>query len=222
MLSRIGLTTVGEVNAAADSTRTAASTLDPESRKWIEALSRPPGSRDPAVARLHAYLLRVCRFELHRRWSARNSSQRAELDDLAVQAADDALMAILRKLDSYRGDSRFTTWAAKFAILEASAKSRRRAWQRTEVTLDPEAWQRFPSAGGEEAVEHEVLLRDIGEGIRTQLTPHQREILVAVTLDGVPIDVLAERLHSNRGAIYKTLHDARRKLRACLSEREEA
>ncbi|HET6197499.1 MAG TPA: RNA polymerase sigma factor [Acetobacteraceae bacterium] len=194
------------------------SLLDPESRRWVEQLSQPPDRREAAVTALHAYLLRVARFELHRRSRAHGNSV-SELDDLAVQSADDALMAILRKLDSYRGDSRFTTWAAKFAILEASVKSRRRAWQRTEITLDPDAWERFATAVGPDAVEQDALLHDIGEGIRTRLTPHQREILVAVALDGVPIDVLAERLHSNRGAIYKTLHDARRNLRAYLSER---
>ena len=215
------MATVPEVNAA-DATVTPRP-LDPESRSWVDQLSLPPGRRDQAVAALHGYLLRVARFELHRRWNAGGSGGiRADVDDLAVQAADDALMSILRKLDSYRGDSRFTTWAAKFAILEASAKSRRRAWQRTEVALDPEAWQRLPAAAGDTGIEGQALLREVGEGIRTRLTPHQREILVAVTLDGVPIDVLAERLHSTRGAIYKTLHDARRSLRAYLSEREES
>jgi RNA polymerase sigma-70 factor (ECF subfamily) len=196
------------------------SPLDPDSRSWIDELSQPAGQRDGAVARLHAYLLRVARFELHRRRRAAGGTALADIDDLAVQAADDALMAILRKLDTYRGESRFTTWAAKFAILEAAVKSRRRAWQRTEVTLDPEGWERF-AAAVDETAEHTALLREVGDGIRTRLTPHQREILVAVTLDGVPIDVLAERLNSNRGAIYKTLHDARRSLRAYLSERED-
>jgi RNA polymerase sigma-70 factor, ECF subfamily len=200
----------------------AAAPLDPESRGWVDELSLPPGARDRAVARLHAYLLRVARFELRRRAGLRGQPAGMDADDLAVQAADDALVAILRKLGSYRGDSRFTTWAAKFAILEASVKSRRRVWQRTEVTLDPEAWQRFACAeDGTESVEQSELLHEIGEGIRTRLTPHQREVLVAVTLDGVPIDVLAERLCTTRGAIYKTLHDARRSLRAHLSEREE-
>ena len=130
-------------------------------------------------------------------------------------------MAILRKLPRYRGESRFTTWAAKFAILETSVKMRRRAWQHREVTLDPEAWQRFTGNGAPDAaVEHSQMLQAIGEGVRTALSPHQREILIAVTLDDVPIDVLAERLQTTRGAIYKTLHDARENLRAHLSQGE--
>jgi RNA polymerase sigma-70 factor (ECF subfamily) len=144
-----------------------------------------------------------------------------DADDLAVQAADDALMALMRKLPTYRGDSRFTTWAAKFAILEAASKARIRAWQSAEVALDPDGWQRFAArADSEASVEQAQLLHEIADAIRTRLTPHQREILVAVTLDGVPVDVLADRLRSNRGAIYKTLHDARRALRAHLSEQE--
>jgi RNA polymerase sigma-70 factor, ECF subfamily len=219
LLSRNALATVRKVSTAADSTVPYGRTLDPESRGWIDQLSLPPGRRDPAVARLHAYLLRVARFELNRRRSA--GGVQLDVDDLAMQAADDAVMAILRKLESFRGESRFTTWAAKFAILEASVKARRRAWERVEVTLDPDAWERFAASAGPDAAEKQALLQRVGEGIRTRLTPHQREILVAVTLDGVPIDVLAERLHSNRGAIYKTLHDARRNLRAYVEEREE-
>jgi len=197
------------------------SPLDPDSRSWVDALGLPDGPRDEAVARLHAYLLRVARFEINRRRAVFGRRSSGEAADIAMQAADDALMAILRKLPSYRGDSRFTTWAAKFAILEASVKMRRRAWQNREVTLDTEAWQQFTgsSAPGAE-LEHSQLLEAIGESVRTALSPHQREILVAVTLDDVPIDVLAERLQTTRGAIYKTLHDARRKLRAHLAHGE--
>jgi RNA polymerase sigma-70 factor (ECF subfamily) len=192
-------------------------TLDPESRAWVESLGLPPGDRDEAVARLHAHLLRVARFEVNRRRAAFGNASAGEAGDLAMQAADDALMAILRKLPTYRGDSRFTTWTAKFAILEASVKMRRRAWQHREVTLGPEAWQRF-AATAPDAVEHGELVQAIAEGIRARLTAHQREILVAVTIDEVPIDVLAERLQTTRGAIYKTLHDSRRNLRAHLSQ----
>jgi RNA polymerase sigma-70 factor (ECF subfamily) len=211
---------VGRVDPALAHTVVGAATLDPESRAWVESLGLPPGDRDEAVARLHAHLLRVAWFEVNRRRAAFGNASPGEAGDLAMQAADDALMAILRKLPSYRGDSRFTTWTAKFAILEASVKMRRRAWQHREVTLDPEAWQRFAAATAPDAVEHGELVQAIAEGIRTALSTHQREILVAVTLDDVPIDVLADRLQTTRGAIYKTLHDARRNLRAHLSQGE--
>jgi RNA polymerase sigma-70 factor (ECF subfamily) len=190
---------------------------DAASAAWIEALSGSGRRRDEAVERLHALLLRAARFEVARR---RDDAGRADADDLAMQAADDALMAVLRKLHTYRGDSRFTTWAYKFALLEAGVKVRRRAWQRREVSLDDSGWERVRDAGasadtGAQAAE---LLAAVAEGIAQALTPHQRAVLVAITLDGVPIDVLADRLGSTRGALYKTLHDARRKLRARLAE----
>jgi len=197
--------------------------LDAASRMWVDELGLPPGRRDEAVARLHAHLLRVARFELARRRAGLPAVSRRDLDDLAMQAADDALVAVLRKLPTYRGASRFTTWAAKFAILEASVKARRRVWHDRELTIEPEAWERFGAAGSaSQGVEHAEQLEAIRDGISTALTPHQREILVAAALNEVPIDVLAERLGTTRGAIYKTLHDARRNLRAHLAKTEAA
>jgi RNA polymerase sigma-70 factor, ECF subfamily len=162
---------------------------------------------DAAVAELHALLLRAARFELHRRGISD--------DDIAMEAADDALMAILGKLEDFRGASRFTTWAYKFALLEAGVKARRRAWRGREIAIDEERWPEIPDRGlsAHERLEQEELLRALQRAVRTELTPHQREVFCALALNGVPIDVLAERLGSARGALYKTLHDARRKLR---------
>ena len=144
-----------------------------------------------------------------------------ELDEIALEAADDALMSVLARLDDFRGASRFTTWAYKFALLEAAVKLRKRAWQGREVPLEPESWGLFASAGlGPDAeAEQSELLGAVQSAIAEVLTPHQRRVLVALALNGVPIDVLAERLGTNRGALYKTLHDARRKLRRIWSER---
>jgi RNA polymerase sigma-70 factor (ECF subfamily) len=130
------------------------------------------------------------------------------------------MMSVLRRLDDFRGASRFTTWVYKFALLEAAVKLRRRAWQGREVPLEPETWSLFASAGLEPAQEAEQseLLAALQRAIEEVLTPHQRRILVALALNGVPIDVLAERLETTRGALYKTLHDARRKLRRHLDE----
>jgi RNA polymerase sigma-70 factor (ECF subfamily) len=215
--------TVGCVEPVPEEVVATRAPLDADSRSWVSDLALAPGPRDDAVARLHAYLLRVARFELARRRGGLPAVTRRELDDLAMQAADDALVAILRKLPTYRGASRFTTWAAKFAILEAAVKARRRAWHDRELTLDPEAWERFGDAGSaSQRVEQSEQLEAIRDGIRTALTPHQREILVAAALNEVPIDVLAERLGTTRGAISKTLHDARRKLRAHLARMEAA
>src|SRR3954452_11728537 len=171
----------------------------------LAALRGP--DRDAAVTELHALLLRAARFELGRR--------RVADDDLAMEAADDALMAVLGKLDDFRAASRFTTCAYKFALLEAGVKARRRAWRGREVQIDEERWPEIPDAGlsAHERLEQQELLRALQHAVRTELTPHQREVFVALALNGVPIDGLAERLGSTRGALYKTLHDARRKLR---------
>jgi RNA polymerase sigma-70 factor (ECF subfamily) len=141
------------------------------------------------------------------------------VEDLALQAADDALVAVIAKLDGFRGASRFTTWAYKFALLEAGVRARRRAWHGREVSLEPEAWPAFSDRGpsAHERLETAELLAAIRQGVAEALTPHQREVFCALALNGVPIDVLAERLDTTRGALYKTLHDARRKLREYLA-----
>jgi RNA polymerase sigma-70 factor, ECF subfamily len=177
-------------------------------------------ARDAAIGELHGLLLRGAHHELRRRRALLAAVSHGELEDLAMQAADDALAAILVKLDTFHGASRFTTWAYKFVLLEAGVKARRRAWHGREVALADDAWQRLADAAptAQESVEGAELLRAIAGAVQTALTPHQREVFAALALDGVPIDVLAERLTSTRGALYKTLHDARRKLRASLAE----
>jgi RNA polymerase sigma-70 factor (ECF subfamily) len=175
---------------------------DAESQQWLDALSAAGPKHQDALDRLHAMLLRAARFEIKRRRRGLAGSQPGELEDLATQAAGDALMAIMRKLHTFRGDSQFTTWAYKFALLEAAVKVRRRTWQEREVSLEDDGWAQLADR------------RTIAEA----LTPHQRAVLIAITLNDVPIDVLAERLSTTRGALYKTLHDGRKKLRARLAK----
>jgi RNA polymerase sigma-70 factor (ECF subfamily) len=195
--------------------------VDRDSRIWLERLRGTGAERSAALTELHALLLRAARFEIDRRYATSAHLRGGDQDDLAQQSADDALVAILGKLDDFRGESRFTTWAYKFALYEAAAKVRKRAWQGREIPLKAETWpliadddQRTLEHGAETA----ELLAAVQKGIEHDLTPHQREVLVAIALNDVPIDVLAERLGSTRGALYKSLHDARRKLRASLSD----
>ena len=192
--------------------------LDPESAGWLAGLRSDGREGEEAVARLHGLLLRAARFEVRRRQAAHPYLRGDDLDDLALQAADDALVSVLARLDDFRGLSRFTTWAYKFALLEAAVKVRKRAWQDREIPLEPERWSLIGGGGDGPgaAAEHAELLGAVQEAIAVDLTPHQRRVLVALALDEVPIDVLAERLGTTRGALYKTLHDARRKLRARL------
>ena len=191
----------------------------PVERNWVDALRAEGAEREEALAALHELLLRAARFEIGRRREALALTRGEDLDDLAVQAADDAMVALLGKLDTYRGASRFTTWAYKFALLEAGVKVRRRAWQGREVVLEPESWPAFaderPSV--ERGREQAELLSALQRAVHEELTPHQREVFTALALNEVPIDVLSERLETTRGALYKSLHDARRKLRAELA-----
>lgn len=190
------------------------------SQAMLTALRGGGPARDRAISELHALLLRGARFELGRRRGMLTHVGREQIDDLAMQATDDALIAVLSKLDSFRGASRFTTWAYKFVLLEAGVKARRRSWQGREVVLDEEAWPAFadPGPSAHETLEDSELLQAIRDATATALTPHQREVFVALALNGVPIDVLAERLTTTRGALYKTLHDARKKLRSALAD----
>ena len=114
--------------------------LDPESEAWLAQLHAEQPVRDAAIRRLHALLLKEARYEIRRRTAALTHPSGRDLEDLAVQAADDALMAILSKLDDFRGDARFTTWARRFAALEVPGKIRRRLGHTRETPTDSEPW----------------------------------------------------------------------------------
>lgn len=189
--------------------------------RWLERLDGGGAGRQAAIAELHTLLLRAARFEVNRRRSTLPYLRGGDFEDLAQQAADDALVAVLAKLGDFRGESRFTTWAYKFALLEAAVKVRRRAWQGREIPLEEEAWSTLADHGSwtGRGAEDAELFTALREEIERSLSPRQREVLVAVALNDVPIDVLAERLSSTRGALYKTLHDSRRKLRTALAAR---
>jgi RNA polymerase sigma-70 factor (ECF subfamily) len=194
--------------------------LDLESRAWVEGLRSTGGEQSRALERLHDLLLRGAHSEARRRSHLYPEIAGVELDDLCRQAADDAVVAVLAKLDGYRGASRFTTWAYAFVIFEVSVRLRRHAWRgRSIPTADDDAtWDRL--AGGVEVVQSHLesteLLRALRLAVAEELTPRQREVFVAVALNDVEIDVMAGRLNSTRGAIYKLLHDARKKLRRRL------
>jgi len=206
------------VNRRADETPVTAAGLDPESAWWLGVLAETGPRQEAALARLHELLVRIARAEARRR-GPRVRITGPELDDLACQAAADALMAIIGKLGQFRGESRFTTWACKFAIFEVSAKIGRHFWRHPAVPLDAEDWNRLPDRFGFEPAresEWRDLLAALRRAVDDELTARQREVFVAIVLNGVPLDTLVIKLGSNRNAIYKVLFDARRKLRAAL------
>jgi RNA polymerase sigma-70 factor (ECF subfamily) len=203
------------VAAAADGSGDAAA-LD-----WVAVLGTPGPQREAAITELHGLLLRAARFEVSRRSAMFPQVSSNDHDDLARQSADDAMMSILRRLEEFRGQSRFTTWAYKFAVVEAGAKVRRHAWRGREIPLEAARWPMI--ADTQPTPQQHAEARDLLTALRLEmdrvLTPHQRHVLVSVAINEVPIDVLAARLQTTRGAVYKTMHDARQKLRAALAAR---
>jgi len=193
-------------------------TLDDESARWLASLVEEGAPRERALGQLHAMLLGVARAEAFRRRGSLPSDIAADLDDLCMQAANDAMAAILRKLETFRGASRFTTWAYKFAVLEVSVRLRRRAWSTRRVAFDELAWDRVADSGAgvEQRHRQRELLAAVRHLVETSLTDRQRSVFLAAVAEDVPIDVIAERAGTSRGAVYKTLHDARRKLRDSL------
>jgi RNA polymerase sigma-70 factor (ECF subfamily) len=192
---------------------------DADSKRWVEHLRPGHPRRDHAVERLHDVLVRVAYHELFRRRGQLRSVAGPEFDDLAQQAADDALMNILAKLDEFQGLSRFTTWAYKFAMFEVSGKVARHAWRHQPPSATELTFEELPDSlavpPGDAVARREQLAAL--SGAIGQLTERQREVFVAIALNDVPIDVLALQLDSNRNAIYKNLFDARRSLRASLA-----
>jgi RNA polymerase sigma-70 factor (ECF subfamily) len=166
-------------------------------------------------------------YALRRRRADFGLMKAAEIGQLAEDCAQEAMLAILEHLDRFRGDSRFTTWAYSFAINTSLVAARRERWKR--VPLDelideadrgaPSAWREGPTADPARRALQDETLAVLRDTIESQLTVRQRQALKAIVLEGVPLDELARHWGSNRNAIYKLLHDARRKLKACLEER---
>jgi RNA polymerase sigma-70 factor (ECF subfamily) len=191
--------------------------LDDESAGWVERLTADGSRRESCVRELHELLLRAARREVRRR-SASSPVSGRELDDLATQAADDATYSVLAKVDQFRGESRFTTWAYRFVVLEVSNKLGRHFWRQPRAALAEEDWQRLPDALGAPP-DHIAEVRELTRAVRRavdDLTEHQRGVFEAAVLQGVPLDALAIRLDTSRNALYKTIFDARRKIRAHL------
>jgi RNA polymerase sigma-70 factor, ECF subfamily len=193
--------------------------LDRESEEWLRELTGTGPVREAAQARLHDLLVRIAHGEVRRR-APRLRITGPELDDLAYQAAADALMAITAKIGQFRGESRFTTWAYKFVIFEVSAKIGRHFWRHPAAPLAAEDWDRLPDRFGfdpAQQAEWRDLVAALRRAVDEGLTARQREVFVAIVLNAVPLDTLVIELDSSRNAIYKTLFDARRKLRAAFA-----
>jgi RNA polymerase sigma-70 factor, ECF subfamily len=201
-----------------DGAATRTTTFDLDSAEWLRALEGTGADSEAACLRLHAMLLRIARHEVRRR-GVHLQIAGPELDDVAHQAAADAMVAILAKAGQFRGESRFSTWAYKFVIFEVSTKIGRHFWRNRTVTMDEEDWSRLPDRFGLDPVyeaEWRDLVAALHQAVDEDLTDRQRQVFVAIVLNGVSLDALVAELGSNRNAIYKMMFDARRKLRAAL------
>ena len=192
--------------------------LDEESSAWLCRLGAGGGVRLAAERELHGRLVRIALAEVRRRAATTPVAGR-ELEDVAHQAADDAMLAVLAKLGSFRGESRFTTWAYRFVVLEVSAKLGRHYWRHAPVALDAGQWERLPDRFGIDPVRHAEaagVLAEVRRVVEEELTPYQRRVFVAVVVDGVPLDALVAALGLRRNAVYKVVFDARSKIRRAL------
>jgi RNA polymerase sigma-70 factor (ECF subfamily) len=191
--------------------------LDPESARWVARLSGDGRERESGIRELHELLLRAAQREVRRR-SATSPVNGRELEDLATQAADDATYAVLAKVTQFRGESRFTTWAYRFVVLEVSHKLGRHFWRQPRAELAEEDWERLSDVFAAPP-DHEAEVRDLTRAVRRaveDLTEHQRRVFEGVVLQGIPLEALAVRHDTTRNALYKTMFDARRKIRAHL------
>lgn len=192
--------------------------------EWLAVLSTGGQPQADAIADLRAYLLRAARYTLARQPALALSA--GDIDQLAEDCAQEALMAVLKHLGEFRRESQFTTWAYKFAVNIALNASRRETWKH--VSLDELLERELPvalvhptSAGADPriaALQDEVW-QALHEIIAQELTERQRQVFRAVVLDDVPLDEIARVWQTNRNAIYKLLHDARHKLKVGLANR---
>ena len=193
--------------------------FDDVSKAWLDGLQASGAEHDRCIAQLHDLLLRVARHETSRRSTSFRLTG-PEFDDVVNQVADDALMAIKAKFTDFRGESRFTTWAYRFVVFEVSTKVGRHVWRNRPAAIDDDAWEQIPDSFGTSpqlAVEQREALAVLRRAIDDDLTDLQRRVFVAIALNQVPMDAFARELGSNRNAVYKSLFDARRKLRSSLA-----
>ena len=190
----------------------------PSNEDWIADLTDAGPAGLEALARLRLLLLRATRHQVWRLRDLLPGAGGGDLEDLAQQAANDALVAVLRQLGTFEGRSRFSTWVYKFGLLHAGVAVRRQAWRHREVPLPDALTLVDCSPAPAEVSEASGLASAVRTAIASELTPHQRRVVLGLVVEEVPIDVLADRLGSTRNALYKTLHDARRRLRVALTD----
>ena len=187
--------------------------------EWLEQLDNPVD--DEALEDLREILLRGLRASLSNRINT-------DLDAITEDFVQDALLKILKSLHTFRGESRFTTWAQKIAIHVAYTELRRRRWRDISLrdiveTPDGDEYTPAiltdPSSTPEREASQNDMLELVYNMIDTDLTDRQRTAMVAILQGGMPIDEVARKMDTNRNALYKLIHDARKRLQQSLFEK---
>lgn len=195
--------------------------------EWLHELQAEGEEQAAAIADLRDYMLRAALYSLSRSHGDLAHRAPVEIERLAEDCAQDAILAILKHLHEFRGDSKFTTWAYKFAINIALVAARREGWKRVSLDqlLDNTDLPEWPIRDERSAIDpdHAALQSEVWAAMRDvidhDLTERQRQVLKAMVFDEAPMDEIVRHLGSNRNAIYKLLHDARHKLKTRLEER---
>ncbi|HET7173175.1 MAG TPA: sigma-70 family RNA polymerase sigma factor [Nocardioidaceae bacterium] len=185
---------------------------------WVTLLTTPGPAREQAIRRLHELMVRAAARQVSRMSEARTLGW-TRREEIVQASADEATMAILDRLGSFQGRSRFTTWAYKFAILQVAVELRRAAWRPRVIDLDLLPELASTDESPESHADTAALVDEVRRAIAQDLSPHQRRVLTALVVSEIPIDVLADQMATTRNALYKTLSDARRQLRQSLSAR---
>ena len=197
--------------------------------EWLKDLRSSGAAQEAAIADLRDLLLRTVLFFFSRNLGDFERLARAEILQLAEDCAQDALVAIMNHLSDFRGDSKFTTWAYKFGINIALMTARRERWK--DISLDQLSFaddsshtewvmrDKLSSLAPDQSAIQDEVRESIREVIEQELTDKQRRVLIMMVFNEVPMDEVARRLDTNRNAIYKMLHDARRKLKNRLQAR---
>jgi RNA polymerase sigma-70 factor, ECF subfamily len=196
---------------------------------WLRDLAGPGDDQAAAIGDLRALLRRAALYTLSRTGVHGASLVRGQVEEIAEECAQEALLAILDRLADFRAESKFTTWAYKFAVNIALTAARRERWKTVsldslldEGETESPVWLPGvdPSAASPELTSQQTEVWALVRKIMDEaLTPRQRQVLRAMVFEEVPLDEIVRHLGSNRNAVYKLVHDARRKLKAGLEAR---
>lgn len=195
--------------------------------EWLQALSQPGKPQQAALETLRDYLLRAVLVYLRYHRSDVSSWSSGDIHQFAEDAVQEALMAIRKKLDTFRGESKFTTWAYRFAVNKAASELRRSRYLDTSLDSLQDGNENAlkitfsdrrvvdPDAAAEQRSFMELLSQIIGE----ELSERQQRAVVGIHIQGRSMQEVAEELDITRNTLYKLLHDARRKIKERLQAR---